>query len=258
MTESKQDSVSQVMTLLRGYGVKALRMPERKKKSCDIVASSGRSNYFIEVKDRIGVVKPGSYVLKYGYSSSVNKKIETAIKQFRQMPGHQSVFNILWLRVIEDDDEEFLLQGILCTLYGIERMFFSRNDHDIEVDCFYFHNSPMKKYPLLDATVIETKSGLIFCLNDNAPKLEAFRRTKLFKLHKRRNGVIDPLWLEKQNCCLIAPPEKDRQDRYQLILKKSGFRSLRLVEREKHLGIAEPFRIRTPKYCQPGGAPDRR
>jgi hypothetical protein len=104
----------------------------------------------------------------------------------------------------------------------------------------------MKKYPFLDAAIIETKLGLIFCLNDNAHKLAEFKKTKLFKINKRLNGIIDPLWLEKQNCCLIAPPEKNRENRYQLILKKYGFSSLTVVEREKYVGIGKPTTIRFP------------
>lgn len=257
MTEFKPNSVNEVISILRAYGINARRMPERKKKSCDIVATSGRSNYFVEVKDRIGVTKPGKYVLKYGYNSSVNKVIETGIKQLQDMPGYRSVYNVLWLRTLDDDEEEFLLQGVLCTLYGIERVAFSRYDHEVEIDCFYVHPCAMKKYPLLVSAVIETKRGLIFCLNNDAPLLKAFKLTRMFKLHKRRDGVVDPLWLERHDCCVISAPPKNKEDPLLLLLKKSGFRSLRFLERKRHLGIGEPFTVRLPRSANKSVEEDR-
>jgi len=244
--ENEDESVQRVITQLKSYGFDARRMPERKKKSCDIIARAGRSEYYIEVKERIGPTKPGSYTVKYGYNSSVNKIIENGLKQLKSMPGFQNVFNILWMIIPEDDEEEFLLQGILHTIYGIQSMVFKIGDIVVELDCFYFHNCTMKKSQFLDAVIIQTMSGLIFCLNDISLKYKRFKKTKLFQIHKRLNGVIDPAALEKQKCCIISPLGKNKEQRYQRLLTKYGFKSVTVFERERFLGIGKPKFVREP------------
>jgi Holliday junction resolvase-like predicted endonuclease len=251
MKHTDYNSVETVMKYLRMYGFDAKTMMVRKnKKSCDIVARHKRDTYFIEVKDRLGTNRPGSYVIRYGYSGSVNKVFNKAVKQLRSMPQTKTIFRIVWFVISEDDEEEFLLQGIVATFYGIQRIGLKRGDLEIEMDCFFFNPNPTIKYPDLDCLIIQTKSGLIYCLNSNSANYPKFRKTKMYSFHKRMDGLIDPKLLENKGCCLIASQNRDKEEVMQDIMRRYVFKELWVIEREKHISLSRSSVIKLPKGQQ--------
>ncbi len=69
-------------------------------------------------------------------------------------------------------------------------------------------------------------------------------------MHKRVDGVIDPKKLEKENCCIIAPYRKSKDDMLQEILRQYRFNSIWVMEKEKHLSLSETFTMKLPKGQQ--------
>ena len=63
-------------------------------------------------------------------------------------------------------------------------------------------------------------------------------------------GVIDPKKLEKENCCIIAPYRKSKDDMLQEILRQYRFNSIWVMEKEKHLSLSETFTMKLPKGQQ--------
>jgi len=258
MKHTDHSSIETVLKYLRMYGFDAKAMMVRKsRKSCDIVARHKRGTYFIEVKDRLGPERPGSYVIKYGYSGSVNKVFNKAVEQLRSMPDTETAFRIVWFVISEDDEEEFLLQGIVATFYGIQRIGLKRGDLEIEMDCFFFNPNPANKYPDLDCLIIQTKSGLLYCLNSNSTNYPKFKKTKMYSFHKRIDGLIDPKLLESKGCCLIASQNRDREEVMQDIMRKYMFKKLWVIESERHISLSRSFVTELPK-SQQDVPPDRR
>ena len=251
MKHKDNKSIGQVIKHLRMYGLDAKAMLERKKKSCDVIARYRNNIYYIEIKDKLGPKRPGNYILKYGYNSTANKIIENAVEQLRSMPDIEKCFRIIWFIVPEDDDEEFILGNIISTLYGIQRVGLQRGDLNIEMDCFYFLNNPFMKFIDLDCVIIQTVSGLVFCPNNFSQNYSRLRKSKFYAMHKRKDGVIDPAILEKENCCIVASPNKPKSEMMmQEILRKYKFHKIWVIEKEKHLGLSETFTVKMPKGQQ--------
>ena len=198
-------------------------MPEMRKKTCDIVCRYGKQDYYIEVKTRFGRQGPGAYVLETGYNSSVNKIVEHAVKQLSEMPDGEGYYRLIWFIVHDDDESEFLLHSLVHTLYGVQRLCLERGDLRVEVDCFFYVHCPMRKFPALDAVVIQTRKGLVFCLNNFSAHHHQFRHSHMFTLNKRLDGVIDPVALERSGCCLLPDFTVPSKQVAHSILKKYGF-----------------------------------
>lgn len=227
MKRSDEYAVKSVIKFLQLHGFEAHRMPELKKKTCDVVARYGKQHYYIEVKQRLRPIDP-SYDVTVGYRSSVHKIIETAVKQLQSMPDVKGLFRVIWF-VVSEKDDRLLTKGIVNTLYGIQRIRVGRGDLELETDCMFYNHSPFLKWPDLCLVVIQTEPGLIFCLNLNFAQAGKIKRSRIFKLPKRLDGVLDPVVAEKHGCCLIAESGHSECEKAKKTLKKYAYEWLSLV-----------------------------
>ena len=66
-------------------------------------------------------------------------------------------------------------------------------------------------------------------------------------MHKRRDGFIDPIVLEKEKACIVASYKKPRNEMMQDILMKHNFHKIWIIEKERHLSISEEYTFKLPK-----------
>ena len=232
MKHPDYQSVNYVMNLLRVHGIESRKVPEGRKKSCDIVAWYRDQHFYIEVKERSDPKVPGRFVVRKGWRSSLHKQIEGAAKQLLSMPDRRGIYRIVWMVIAAADDDQFLTTGVIHTLYGIQRVSLRRGDWKYETDCLFYRHSPFRKWPSLDLAVIQTKLGLIFCLNPHSIHYGKIKRSRIFKLPKRLDGVVEPILAEKNGCCIIAEKGTDEMERGRRTLRKYGCDSLTCIGEE--------------------------
>jgi hypothetical protein len=244
MSDSHSTTICGILRLLRSYGIVGHEWPAMARKTCDIVARYRREHYYIEVKERFGPHRPGTYELKDGYTSSVHKVVEKAAKQLSAMPAVPGLCRVIWFAIPDDDEDNFLMRGIVHTLYGVARLKLAKGSISVETDCLFYRHSPFLKWTHLDLAIIDTTKGLIFCLNPASDNYRRIRKTRLFALMKGLNGVIDPKTLDGEKCCIIAVPGKTTKEIAVQTLAKYGWSSCSILTNEKHLSIGKESIIR--------------
>jgi len=191
--------------------------------------------YYIEVKDRWLPNTKGEF--KMGWSPSTEAVIAKAVEQWTAMPKQKGAVFVLWVNIREDDEDETVLESLWHTLYGVQEVEVSRGNIKIRTACFYLNPSAFRKWPDLAATIISTGKGLVFCLNQGSHS--DLRRSRLFSLYKRVNGVMEPDAIERDKGCLIAQAGRNEEERMKSTMTHYGFESMAKV----HGRITRDFRI---------------
>jgi hypothetical protein len=226
------EAVGAVAERMRQNGFQVRRVPEMQIETPDLIAEDKRDYFLIEVKRRIGRTEDGPAIESNGYRSSINSFVEKGVKQLSKLRAEPKAYRVLWIIIPEDDEEEFILNNIINTLYGVQQIEMSRGGMTVEGDCFFFNHCSMRKFQHLACVVIDTPKGLVFCINRSFARTEQFKRTRMYALQKRRDGVIDEKFLQNEKCCFIADdctPGKELR-----LLNKYGFTSLRRVTRKRY------------------------
>jgi hypothetical protein len=182
---------------------------------------SERDSYLIEFKELLGdpaELAGARETLARGEIAAIgepwtprNKLAGIAKKAKKQVEAAQAPtdFGLVWFDC-SGHDPESQQKRLFATLYGTTNVY-DIQDSSFFKECDYFHNSVFFRWRNeLDGAVVMWAEGGALYLNNYSPRFGALRGSALAQAFKQ--GVVDPLQLEREGKSLIADCEIDRKD----------------------------------------------
>lgn len=197
-------------------------------KRADIVASYGDESYLIEVKTRLEneetareraisfqknihltSIDPFQNSQEHGRKNSFEAMLKQARKQLVNTRKSDEQYCVVWLNV-QGVDSDLKASQAQATFYGMAHLNpHCTNAEEIEpVICYYFDFSSAKRFPELDAVIIEDSEGAYLCLNEFSLNYARFKSSYLFKYFK--NAVVDPLRYSMQGTTIALRSDISR------------------------------------------------
>lgn len=196
-------------------------IPETKEfKTPDLKAFDQEINYFIEVarKDidlqfHDLINQPKGSTLKYK-TSSIGSLLRHKYRQLKEYPKKEdSDFSLIWILTHNCINSSIIYESLKSILYGIESLDgYTKENKYYDKICYYFYYSFFYRRKALDGVVISKEDQIELCVNTFSERYENFRYSKLYKLFKDKESLIDPFDLESKGEGFIADCDIPRKD----------------------------------------------
>ncbi|HEX6899008.1 MAG TPA: hypothetical protein VF789_04815 [Thermoanaerobaculia bacterium] len=221
MSNTDQDLKDAIADWLRGRGLEVVQLQERDERTPDLLVIHQHERYVIEIKSKrdnedllreeAKLLAKGEIVKHFegtGRRVPVARVIESAIKQIRNLPPHDSDFRLIWLHA-EGARPKLQMQQFHGTLYGTTDII------DLEGPtrlCYYFYHNELYKFrDELDGAILTTGEKGQLCLNNFSPRVASLRESFLAR-STFKDGICDPEALERDQVVYMADGPEDRQD----------------------------------------------
>jgi hypothetical protein len=91
-----------------------------------------------------------------------------AAKQFRSVDAGHSRWWVLWLAIECAASSDAIVQEAIGSLFGIRQLVYCDDAHSNEQggNCLFASRGVFERHPEIVATIVDSPSGLSFCVND--------------------------------------------------------------------------------------------
>jgi len=224
MTEDEFKPTIRAWFASNGFGVVDVPCGNQRK-TPDFHMSKGAETYLLELKikgddedelARDSEVIARGQILERSVPLSPRNTLDGIIRD-----GHEQMeiadpsvccFHVLWIHCV-GRDQHVLEERFRFTLFGQQRLI--SLEHKEQIHALYFRNSAFWRHRRgLDGVFLSlfvgTKLEVKLCINTLSNRLEAFRTSELFALH--RDGLYDPQALERDCGAFLVDSDVDRKD----------------------------------------------
>ena len=218
-------------------------IPETEDERADLMVSDDVDSYVMETKDKSDVQEPDWHTdaLKKGevahdaQPTTQNNRIDgvfvKARDQMDQTPTKESAFHVIWFQA-DGRDKQLIWDRAFATFYGTVDLIPVGGKKAKYQPCYYFDYATSYRIPTVDAVILSDGRYLQLLLNEFSPKLDAFRRSKLFS--EFGDSLADPSKLEADGEIIAFRadmPQKNDEPILAAILESTGtkYKAVRMV-----------------------------
>ncbi len=226
-----------------GFTVTRLLERESLGRTADFLIEFAPSRYLVEVKEKQaglefqefvdeaaekGIATAGRIIER---RNGLSKIVRDAATQLCETP-EPADFRIVWISCLHEDSS-FQFEQLERTIYGMVTLTTHASNGTVlgTKPCFYYQFNEMFGMPSIDAVILSGENGGRLCVNNFSPKLQEFRRSKLYKMFG--TAVWDPLKLEASERALVIDGDVDRRDSkalWRFIKDKYGVLTAKMIE----------------------------
>jgi hypothetical protein len=217
-----QDS-DDIKKLLEHLGFTVHSVPEATtEKRPDLVATSGGSRMFVEVKTRVqdsklradmeavpvGETKPILTPLEK--HPTLSAEIKDANEQLRTMAAAND-YRLLWFRASNDLFVHGARDQIISTLLGIRVVDATRDGNRRPVRCAYAGFADFYRFREIDGTIVEKGNLLTLILNRFSERYAAFKGSHICKVLPS-TVIVDVAQADQDGDCYVVDGSVNRYD----------------------------------------------
>ncbi|MBF0269954.1 MAG: hypothetical protein HQL44_15320 [Alphaproteobacteria bacterium] len=233
--QEKREAIDFIATL----GLVADEIPEkRKQKRPDLIVTGDFREYLVEIKAAddsnqwkadIANAKPASAQVPVGIGRKAFVLAEDALDQLKTYDPQHNRFWVLWLTTRRLSLRGPATISIMDSLFGVQYFYVSEGGTTTELPCLPCLNACesvfTKHKEIVGAVVAGDEWGLF--VNDEAPDIDLFRQSKLYKGFEKRGPVNSISTLSSKagfllydgDLALCPQPERVRE----FLIGKYGF-----------------------------------
>jgi hypothetical protein len=217
------------MSYLEQLGYKVIEIPEGEGRSADLWASTESDQLIIEVKSRVDDEEVASILRDFPSGKShveigsiarakaIGRLVEDAVEQLRNSSKTYSGFWIIWLRSSPLLGVTHSPEQLEAALLGIRWSCVHKKDDFWFAPCYFADRTDFHKFPCIAGAVIDYGDRGKLLLNPYSPKLDEFRKTKLFKTFLSGDAVFDARDIDDPRQALVLLIDFDRSDEAQVL-----------------------------------------
>lgn len=212
-----------VKMLLERLGFTVASVPEAKnEKRPDLVATSGDSKMFVEVKTRVqdSTLRAAMEAVPLGAAEAIltplekhnalSADIEDANEQLGAMASADD-YRLLWFRAGSDLFVHGARDQIVSTLFGIRVVDATRDGNRQPVRCAHAGFADFYRFREIDGAIIEKGSALTLVLNQFSERYAAFAGAHICKALPN-DAIVDVAQAAQEGACYVVDGAVNRKD----------------------------------------------
>jgi hypothetical protein len=209
---------------LLGLGLDVHHIPTSSSKTPEFEIDGDGRGYVVEVKARkdskawdhaLDRGEAAHQVRSMGHARWTQDVAHAAVKQLRSVDTAHERWWILWLAIMCRSSSEAMLEEAIGSLFGIRQVVYHdpNSENAQSRNCLFATPGVFERHPEIVACIVDSGSGLSFCVNDQfAADFDSFRQSLLWSSFARIHPPMTASDLEEKSGFFRVHPSVNRAD----------------------------------------------